>query len=115
MTVAFNHLGKLGQLGNQMFQYAAAKGIASKVGASFMIPNHQEIFDDGIGNRYTILLFDAFKLTSATNLGTLQTEKYVQEQTFEFINKFLILTGQKIFLCGDSFRLKNTSSTLKMR
>ena len=97
MTVAFNHLGKLGQLGNQMFQYAATKGIASKVGASFMIPNHQEIFDDGIGNRYTILLFDAFKLTSATNLGTLQTEKYAQEQTFEFVNEFFDLNGSEDF------------------
>ena len=97
MTVAFNHLGKLGQLGNQMFQYAATKGIASKVGASFMIPNHQEIFDDGIGNRYTILLFDAFKLTSATNLGTLQTEKYVQEPKFEFVNEFFDLNGSEDF------------------
>ena len=56
-----DRIGSNGRLGNQMFQYAAAKGIASKVGASFMIPNHQEIFDDGIGNRYTILLFDAEK------------------------------------------------------
>ena len=39
MTIAFNHLGKLGQLGNQMFQYAATKGIASKLGVPFMIPN----------------------------------------------------------------------------
>ena len=115
MTIAFNHLGKLGQMGNQMFQYAATKGIASKMGASFMIPNHQEMFDDGIGNRYTILLFDAFKLASATNLGTLRTEKYVQEPKFEFIPEFLILTGQKIFLCGDSFRPKNTSSILRMK
>ena len=28
MTVAFNYLGKLGQLGNQMFQYAATLGVA---------------------------------------------------------------------------------------
>ena len=60
MTIAFNHLGKLGQLGNQMFQYAATKGVASKLGVPFMVPNHREVFDDGIGNRYTILLFDAF-------------------------------------------------------
>ena len=25
--IGFNHLGRLGQLGNQMFQYAALKGI----------------------------------------------------------------------------------------
>ena len=84
MTVAFNHLGKLGQLGNQMFQYAATKGIASKLDVPFMIPNHREVFDDGIGNRYTILLFDAFKLTSASLLGTLRTENYVQENGFTF-------------------------------
>ena len=84
MTVAFNHLGKLGQLGNQMFQYAAAKGVASKLDVPFMIPNHRQVFDDGIGNRYTILLFDAFKLTSASLLGTLRTENYVQENGFTF-------------------------------
>ena len=84
MTVAFNHLGKLGQLGNQMFQYAATKGVASKLDVPFMIPNHRVLFDDGIGNRYTILLFDAFKLTSASLLGTLRTENYVQENGFSF-------------------------------
>ena len=84
MTVAFNHLGQLGQLGNQMFQYAAAKGVASKLDVPFMIPNHRQVFDDGIGNRYTILLFDAFKLTSASLLGTLRTENYVQENGFTF-------------------------------
>ena len=84
MTVAFNHLGKLGQLGNQMFQYAAAKGVASKLDVPFMIPNHRQVFDDGIGNRYTILLFDAFKLTSASLLGPLRTENYVQENGFTF-------------------------------
>ena len=72
MTIAFNHLGKLGQLGNQMFQYAATKGIASKLGVPFMIPNHREVFNDGIGNEYTILLFDCFKLSSANILGTIK-------------------------------------------
>ena len=47
--LGFNHFGKLGQLGNQMFQYAALRGIASKTGTNFMIPDHREIFDDGIG------------------------------------------------------------------
>ena len=70
--LAFNHLGKLGQLGNQMFQYAALRGIASKVASEFMIPNHQEIYDDGIGNRYGILLFDAFKLVHVSNYGILK-------------------------------------------
>ena len=28
--LGLNYLGKMGQLGNQMFQYAALKGIATK-------------------------------------------------------------------------------------
>ena len=101
MTVAFNHLGKLGQLGNQMFQYAATKGVASKLDVPFMIPNHRQVFDDGIGNRYTILLFNAFKLTSASLLGTLRTENYVQENGFSF-NKdlFKIDNTQNFSLYG---------------
>ena len=84
--LAFNHLGKLGQLGNQMFQYAATKGIASKLNVPFMIPDHREIFDDGIGNRYTILLYDAFNLDGQR--GVLQTENYIQEGNFYFEEKF---------------------------
>ena len=43
--IGFNYLGKMGQLGNQMFQYASLKGIARKNGHNFCIPNHKEIFD----------------------------------------------------------------------
>ena len=95
MTIAFNHLGKLGQLGNQMFQYAATKGIASKLGVPFMIPNHREVFDDGIGNVYTILLFDAFKLSSANILGTLKTDNYIREESFTFDEDFFALDKTK--------------------
>ena len=95
MTIAFNHLGKLGQLGNQMFQYAAARGISSKLGVPFMVPNHREIFADGIGNRYPILLYDAFKLTGATLLGNFDTEDYIQEDYFHFDNTFFNLERDK--------------------
>ena len=50
MTIAFNHLGKLGQLGNQMFQYAATRGVASKTGVPFMIPNHRDVNSTPIYN-----------------------------------------------------------------
>ena len=36
--LAFNHLGKLGRLGNQMFQYASLRGIAARRGYDFGIP-----------------------------------------------------------------------------
>ena len=93
--IGFNHLGKLGQLGNQMFQYTAAKGISSKLDLEFMIPNHREVFNDGIGNRYPILLFDAFKLTSLLNRGTLKTEHYYQESYFHFDDKFFRLNRKE--------------------
>ena len=74
MTVAFNYLGKMGQLGNQMFQYAATLGIARKNGIPFMIPNHDEIFHDGIGNRLRIELFDCFDI-KPDNIGMLNNRK----------------------------------------
>jgi len=36
--IGFNALGKLGRLGNQMFQFAAVKGIARNRGVQFCIP-----------------------------------------------------------------------------
>ena len=36
--LAFNNIGSLGRLGNQMFEYAALRGIASKHRYEFMIP-----------------------------------------------------------------------------
>ena len=36
--ISFNRLGNLGRLGNQMFQYAAIKGIAAYHGHKFCIP-----------------------------------------------------------------------------
>ena len=36
--IGFNYLGKMGQLGNQMFQYAALRGIAKNRNLDFCIP-----------------------------------------------------------------------------
>ena len=97
MTVGFNHLGQLGQLGNQMFQYAITKSVASKLNIPFKIPNHQNVFDDGIGNRYTILLFDIFKLESLTNFGFVDTQKYVQEKHFHYDETIFDTSPQEDF------------------
>ena len=43
----FNHIGSLGRLGNQMFEYAALRGIAAKHGYQFSIPF---MCDGGIQN-----------------------------------------------------------------
>lgn len=46
--LAFNHLGKLGRLGNQMFQYASLRGIAANRGYDFGIPpsNFRDVWND---------------------------------------------------------------------
>jgi len=67
--ITFDYLGKMGQLGNQMFQYAALKGMAKNKGYDYGIPNHNEIFDDGIGNKLRIELFDCFDLDVKTYSG----------------------------------------------
>ena len=64
--IGFNYLGKMGQLGNQMFQYASLRGIANNRGFDFCIPYHQEVFDDGIGNKLRIELFDPFMMSNVT-------------------------------------------------
>ncbi len=88
MTIAFNYLGKLGQLGNQMFQYATTLGVARYTGVTFTIPNHQEIFEDGIGNKLRIELFDCFDI-KPDNIGFHNTEYILQEKGFEFDSTIL--------------------------
>ena len=36
--IGFNHIGTIGRFGNQMFQYAALKGIAANRGFDYTIP-----------------------------------------------------------------------------
>lgn len=38
MTFSFNHMGNLGHLGNQMFQYSVLQGLSKKHNRPFMIP-----------------------------------------------------------------------------
>jgi len=83
MTVGFNYLGKLGQLGNQMFQYAATLGIARYTGVTFTIPDHNEVVVDSLGNRLRIELFDCFDI-KPDNTGILKTDYVLSEKGFEF-------------------------------
>ena len=49
--IGHNHLGKNGRFGNQMFQYAATRGIAAKHNYDWCIPvgpKEDEEFDDDI-------------------------------------------------------------------
>ena len=80
--LGFNHMGRLGQLGNQMFQYASLKGIAANRGYEYMIPIHAETVVDALGNHLRTELFNPFSMK--VNTGFMQSEKYVQEPHYEF-------------------------------
>ena len=82
MTLAFNHIGRLGQLGNQMFQYASLKGIAKHRGFDYMVPVYSDTFVDSLGNKLRTELFNPFNIK--VNIGSMQTEKYLQDPHFEF-------------------------------
>jgi hypothetical protein len=58
MAISFNGLGNAGRLGNQMFQYAAIRGIAANRGFDWMVPPPNADRCDNYG------LFDAFKLVN---------------------------------------------------
>ena len=88
MTIGFNYLGKLGQLGNQMFQYAATLGVARHAGVPFTIPNHDELIVDALGNQLRIELFDCFDL-NPDNIGFIRTDNVLAEKGFEFDSNIL--------------------------
>ena len=79
--LGFNHLGRMGQLGNQMFQYASLKGIASNRGFDYMVANNEDVVVDSLGNRLYTELLNPFDINVKT--GMLNGE-YVQEPHFQF-------------------------------
>ena len=75
--LAFNNIGSLGRLGNQMFEYAALRGISAKHGYEWMIPPPE---NKGIEN-YS--LHECFKLSPDRKEGVVDCQ-YVQEPHFHF-------------------------------
>ena len=70
-----------------MFQYAATLGISRYNGVSFIVPNHNEVVVDGLGNNLRIELFDCFDI-KPDNIGTLRTDKVFPEKGFDFDSIF---------------------------
>jgi hypothetical protein len=81
--IGHNHLGKNGRFGNQMFQYAATRGIAAKHGYDFCIPagpdNDSQFYDEENQHK----LFMAFKMPGCKVINDLPAP-YRQESTFTF-------------------------------
>jgi hypothetical protein len=81
--LAFNHLGHLGRLGNQMFQYASLRGIAARRGYDFGIPPSK--FEDEWRSHQLFEVFDLPNL-SRSNIKYLDggNAPVAQERFFHF-------------------------------
>lgn len=85
--IGFNCIGRLGRLGNQMFQYAALRGIAFNRGFNFCFPVHQNTVNDGSGNILKTELFDGFEMNSVSPLNIQlidNSRKTITEKSYSF-------------------------------
>lgn len=102
--LAFNHLGKLGRLGNQMFQYASLRGIARNRGYDFCVPNHQEVLRDPYGFDVKIEIFYPFKMSgvSPRNIKLLDRgyAPVAEERHFHFDETLFNMCPDEISLSG---------------
>lgn len=98
--IGFNNLGRLGRLGNQMFQYAALKGLSKNNCADICIPNHTIPMNDGIGNMLRTELFDSFDLR--VNIGLIDNghAPTVEERFFHFDEELFLMCPDHISLNG---------------
>ena len=98
--IGFNALGRMGRLCNQMFQYAALKGIARNTGAEICIPYYEEAVDDGIGNMLRTELFDSFDLDVKRQLLNNGHAPVVSERFFHFDEELFKLCPDHVSLQG---------------
>ena len=102
--LAFNHLGRLGRLGNQMFQYAAVRGIAANKQYDWCIPNYINEIDDGIGNKLKTELFDCFNLVNLSKKNIFILDQghapLVNEKFFHFDDELFNLCPNEVSLYG---------------
>lgn len=80
--IGINDLGKIGRLGNQMFQYASLRGIADNNNINFCIPNHSKIewvdYEKDIVKKNYHQLQHCFEMESLSddNFGKIDGENY---------------------------------------
>ena len=98
--IGFNALGRMGRLCNQMFQYAALKGIAKNTGVEFCIPYYEDAVNDGIGNMLKTELFDSFDLDVPVGILNNGHAPVVNERYFHFDEELFKLCPDHVSLQG---------------
>ena len=85
IMIGFNNFGNQGHLGNQMFQYAALKGISRKRGYGWCIPN-----PENFGKYYDLKsnIYQCFDLKCNFQIINGST---IQEKYFHFLELFSLL------------------------
>ena len=93
--IGYNKLGSNGRLGNQMFQYAALRGIAAKRGYNWCIPPDTYDHKDNYG------LFETFEMTNVkeSNIGFVSGD-FIQENNHCFIPEFFDECPDNVSLDG---------------
>ena len=93
--IGYNTLGCNGRLGNQMFQYAALRGIATKRGFDWVIPPEDYDHTANYG------LFETFEMSSVKkeNIGFIEGQ-VVAENGYEFSEEFFNECPDNISLDG---------------
>lgn len=93
--LGFNNIGRMGRLGNQMFQYAALKGIAAHRGFDYTIPSYDPNLQiDNYG------LLEAFELTTNRNVAWLRNQNAVQERHYHFDEELFNTCPDGLNICG---------------
>ena len=97
--LSFNHIGNLGRLANQMFQYASLKGIAKHRGYEYCIPP-KEVFGkkDPMVNK-DLNLYDIFSIEKTNNIE-LSKNPVLQERVHIFDEELFINCPDNIDLFG---------------
>ena len=111
--ISFNHLGNLGHLGNQMFQFAALVGLGAKHERNFCIPPY-EAFGKAYYQPLRSNIYDAFQpraIKKLTKFPTLQEAHFhFDENLFENlpeedVNLYGFFQSEKYFAhCKDRVR-----------
>ena len=85
--LAFNGIGNLGRLGNQMFEYAALRGIAATHGYDWCIPPYSA--ESTTGENYSLHYCFKMEDVDDNHLGMLGTGVFHQERHFHY-DKLLV-------------------------